>query len=60
MRAWTAHSGPDGEGGNEMADKQIDPKLPGKDEPAAGARKTETRETAKKNRNLAKKTGNIR
>ena len=38
-----------------MADKEIDPKLPGKDEPAAGARKAETRDTAKKQRITPKK-----
>jgi len=38
-----------------MADKQILPKRPGADEPAAGARKAETRATAKKVRGTAKK-----
>jgi len=38
-----------------MADKKVEPKRPGKDEPAAGARRAETRETAKKNRHVAKK-----
>ena len=38
-----------------MADKKIEPKRPEKDTPAAGARKAETRETARRNRHVAKK-----
>jgi hypothetical protein len=38
-----------------MAEKEIDPKLPGKDEPAAGTRKAETRDLPKKQRIVPKK-----
>jgi hypothetical protein len=42
-----------------MADKKVEPKRPGKDEPAAGARRAETRETAKRSRHVAKKSRNV-
>jgi len=42
-----------------MADKKVEPKRPGKDEPAAGARRAETRETAKKGRHVAKKARHV-